>query len=63
MKTTQQANLSKRMRRALEAQVQEYVDRYYPERGKVIVGISPCGTFASVRGPDTKRPRKKPRSR
>lgn len=49
MKAKKPPKLSKRMRRLLEQQVQEYVDYYYPERGKVSVEISPCGTFAAVR--------------
>lgn len=49
MKTKKPARLSKRMRRILQEQVQEYVDRYYPHWGKVAVRINPSGTFASVR--------------
>jgi hypothetical protein len=40
---------SKRVRRASEEQVLDYVRRYYPEMGEITVEISPCGTFASVR--------------
>ncbi len=49
MKSNEPKKLSKRMRRTLEEQVQEYVDNYYPKWGKVSVAISPTGAVASVR--------------
>ena len=36
-------------RRLTELQIQEYVDRYYPEMGKVSVDLSPGGTIAIAR--------------
>jgi hypothetical protein len=50
MKATKPNKLSKRMRRLLQAQVQEYVDNYQPHLGKITVEISPSGTTASVLG-------------
>ena len=49
MKSSEPKKLSKHMRRALEEQVQEYVDNYHPQLGKVSVAISPTGAVASVR--------------
>ena len=49
MKPRKPKKLSKRMRRILEEQTQEYVDNYYPQWGKVSVKMSSYGTFASVR--------------
>jgi hypothetical protein len=49
MKAQKPTKLSNRQRRMSEAQVQEYVDRYQPQLGKVAVEISPCGRFASAR--------------
>ena len=64
MKAKKPPKLSKRMRRLSELQVQEYVDRYYPDWGTVSVEISPCGTFASVRNATAKQGREtKPRRR
>jgi hypothetical protein len=48
MKTGKPAAMSKRSR-ALEQQVQEYVDCSYPHWGDVAVEISPSGTLAVVR--------------
>ena len=42
---------TKRQRELAALQVQEYVDRYRPDLGKVVVDVSPCGRFASVRKP------------
>jgi hypothetical protein len=58
MKSSKPSKLSKRMRQLSEQQVQEYVDRYYPEWGTVSVEISPCGTFASVRSTSNERTRR-----
>jgi hypothetical protein len=51
------------MERLLQAQVQEYIDGYYPHSGKVDVIITPDGSFASVRdaSSETKTPRTKGR--
>jgi hypothetical protein len=49
MKAPKKSKISKRIRRASEEQVLDYVCRYHPEMGAVVVEISPCGTFASVR--------------
>jgi len=48
MKSSKPKNPSKRVRQLLKKQVQEYVDRYYPQMGDVAVDISPAGTAASV---------------
>jgi hypothetical protein len=44
---TSQLNSDKR--RGLALQIQEYVDRYCPEFGKVDVNISPDGGIGTVR--------------
>jgi len=49
MKAAKQSTIPKRIRQAAEEQVLEYARRYHPEMGKVVVEISPCGTFARVR--------------
>jgi hypothetical protein len=52
---------SKRQREFAVLQVQEYAARYYPKLGDVVVDVSPCGTFASVRKvPDSATKDKKP---
>lgn len=49
MKTRKQKTISKRMRKLLAQQVEEYTHRYHPEMSDFQVEISPCGTFASVK--------------
>jgi hypothetical protein len=41
--------ISRRLQKLLTLQVQEHIERYHPEMIGSEVGISPCGTFASVR--------------
>jgi hypothetical protein len=41
--------LSRRERdRQTQLQVQEYVNRYYPEMGEITVEVSRCGNFVRV---------------
>jgi hypothetical protein len=42
--------ISRRQQQLSVLQVEEYIDRYHPEMKGSKVKISPCGTFASVRG-------------
>jgi hypothetical protein len=56
MKSSKSKTMSKRMRRALEKQVQEYVGNYYPEWGEISVAVNPTGTAASVRCSKAKGP-------
>jgi hypothetical protein len=41
--------ISSRQRRLAQLQVKEYIDRYHPEFGDVVIDVSPSGAFASVR--------------
>lgn len=50
---------TKRQRELAALQVQEYVDRYHPDSGKVVINVSPCGRFASVRNSPQTRPNTK----
>ena len=47
-KASREPATSKRQRELTRLQVQEYVDRYYPEMGEVSVHVSPSGTSISV---------------
>jgi hypothetical protein len=48
MKSRKPTKPSKRIHRALQKQVQEYVGNYHRHWGKVSVKVSPGGTLASV---------------
>jgi len=55
MKSSKPKKLTAKLRSAMKLQVQEYVDCYYPEMGKVDVYISPRGTLAGARVPKNKK--------
>jgi hypothetical protein len=53
---------TKHQRELAALQVQEYVDRYRADLGKVVIDVSPCGRFASVRKPSATPSRSKKRN-
>jgi hypothetical protein len=49
MEKSKPAKRQKSKRQLIALQVEEYIARYHPHMRDVVVDVSPCGTFASVR--------------